>query len=84
MTKRSKALFALLSLTLSLSSSLAWAQTPRDDADTFYRFDDDDLLAQAFGADGDVVRVRLGPARTLLIRPRTQFVAELLKSVERL
>jgi hypothetical protein len=59
------------------------ARAPND-ADTHYEFDDDDLLANAFGAEGVLLRMRSGPVRTLLIHPRTQFVAEMLKSVEHL
>jgi hypothetical protein len=47
-------------------------------------FEDDPLTALVNG--GDVPRIRVRAIRTsgYLIRPRTQFVPELLKSVERL
>ena len=47
-------------------------------------FKDDILDAHGFGA-GDVrIRVMPAPKRVLLLRPRTQFVTEMLKSVEAL
>lgn len=54
-----------------------------DDGDSM-RFSDEDLLGQTLSGQGDVLRLRLGPARTLLIRPRVSFVPELSKSVETL
>jgi hypothetical protein len=50
--------------------------------DTKYKFDDDPLSAGGFGPADATIRVRPGPVRTTLIRPRTSFVPEMLKSVE--
>jgi|SRR6516162_1211745 hypothetical protein len=47
-----------------------------------YRFEDDPLAAGGFGPNDATIRVRPGPVRTTLIRPRTSFVPEMLKSVE--
>ncbi|MDP9149496.1 MAG: hypothetical protein M3O36_06095 [Myxococcota bacterium] len=47
-----------------------------------YKFDDDPLSAGGFGPADATIRVRPGPVRTTLIRPRTSFVPEMLKSVE--
>jgi hypothetical protein len=47
-----------------------------------YKFDDDPLAAGGFGPADATIRVRPGPIRTTLIRPRTSFVPEMLKSVE--
>jgi hypothetical protein len=47
-----------------------------------YKFEDDPLAAGGFGPNDATVRVRPGPVRTTLIRPRTSFVPEMLKSVE--
>ena len=47
-----------------------------------YKFDDDPLSAGGFGPNDATIRVRPGPVRTTLIRPRTSFVPEMLKSVE--
>ncbi len=49
-----------------------------------YEFSDDPLSAGGFGPNDATIRVRPGPVRTTLIRPRTSFVAEMLKSVENL
>ena len=47
-----------------------------------YQFEDDPLAAGGFGPNDATIRVRPGPVRTTLIRPRTSFVPEMLKSVE--
>lgn len=47
-----------------------------------YEFDDDPLNAGGFGPSDATIRVRPRPVRTTLIRPRTSFVPEMLKSVE--
>ena len=49
-----------------------------------YEFDDDPLAAGGFGPNDATIRVRPKAARTTLIRPRTSFVPEMLKSVENL
>jgi hypothetical protein len=49
-----------------------------------YEFGDDPLAAGGFGPNDATIRVRPGPVRTTLIRPRTSFVPEMLKSVENL
>lgn len=49
-----------------------------------YEFSDDPLNAGGFGPNDATIRVRPGPVRTTLIRPRTSFVNEMLKSVENL
>ena len=56
-----------------------------DKADGYgYEFSDDPLNAGGFGPNDATIRVRPGPVRTTLIRPRTSFVPEMLKSVENL
>jgi hypothetical protein len=71
-----------------LFSSTAFAQeeTRSSDADGGYgyEFSDDPLNAGGFGPNDATIRVRPGPVRTTLIRPRTSFVNEMLKSVENL
>src|SRR5688572_17539874 len=47
-----------------------------------YEFEDDPLNAGGFGPNDATIRVRPKAARTTLIRPRTSFVPEMLKSVE--
>ncbi|MFZ5889831.1 MAG: hypothetical protein ACOY0T_02090 [Myxococcota bacterium] len=47
-----------------------------------YEFEDDPLNAGGFGPNDATIKVRPKAARTTLIRPRTSFVTEMLKSVE--
>ena len=49
-----------------------------------YQFDDDPLNAGGFGADAATIKVRKLTPRVTLLRTRTNFVPELLKSVEHL
>ncbi len=76
-----------------LTSTPSWAQdaaggvanTKADtggQGDYGYKFEDDPLSAGGFGPSDATIRVRPGPVRTTLIRPRTSFVPEMLKSVE--
>jgi hypothetical protein len=74
-----------------LMSASAFAQRPAaqpagggdsKSGDYGYKFEDDPLSAGGFGPNDATIRVRPGPVRTTLIRPRTSFVPEMLKSVE--
>jgi hypothetical protein len=56
--------------------------TGKTDEGYGYEFDDDPLNAGGFGPNDATIRVRPKAARTTLIRPRTSFVPEMLKSVE--
>jgi hypothetical protein len=47
-------------------------------------FKDDPLAAGGLGPNDIRIRVMPAPKRVLLLRPRTQFVTEMLKSVEAL
>lgn len=49
-----------------------------------YEFDDDPLAAGGFGPNDARIQVRQRAPKTTLIRPRTSFVPEMLKSVENL
>ena len=53
-----------------------------DANDYGYKFEDDPLSAGGFGPNDASIRVRPGPVRMTLIRPRTSFVPEMIKSVE--
>jgi hypothetical protein len=72
--------------TLALTAGSASAQTQESQtADGYgYSFEDDPLNAGGFGPNDATIRVRKRAARTTLIRPRTTFVPEMLKSVENL
>jgi hypothetical protein len=76
---------------IALFSSTAFAQgknvksSDDDGGDGYgYEFGDDPLSAGGFGPNDATIRVRPGPVRRTLIRPRTSFVPEMLKSVENL
>jgi hypothetical protein len=85
---------ALVLGALLLVSSAAFAQNTKPAAAAAggggkeegygYEFSDDPLSAGGFGPNDATIRVRPGPVRTTLIRPRTSFVPEMLKSVENL
>lgn len=65
------------------TTALAQASKTSDTDDGYgYEFDDDPLNAGGFGPNDATIRVRAKAARTTLIRPRTSFVPEMLKSVE--
>jgi len=72
-----------LSLTTMVASAQAIQESKTDDG-YGYSFDDDPLNAGGFGPNDATIRVRARAARTTLIRPRTSFVPEMLKSVENL
>jgi hypothetical protein len=76
-------------LAVSLLAAVASAQDKeiqesKTDDGYGYSFDDDPLNAGGFGPNDATIRVRARAARTTLIRPRTSFVPEMLKSVENL
>jgi len=79
--------FALSTLALS---GAALAQEGSDyatstDKDGYtVKFDDDLLDAPGLDSNAPLLKVRPMAARTTLIRPRTSFVPELLKSVDTL
>jgi hypothetical protein len=69
---------------LLLGAQLAAAQVKESLAADGYGYDfaDDPLNAGGFAATDATIRVRPPVARITLIRPRTSFVPEMLKSVE--
>jgi hypothetical protein len=76
-----------IAVALSLLAVVASAQEIQEqktDDGYGYSFDDDPLNAGGFGPNDATIRVRARAARTTLIRPRTSFVPEMLKSVENL
>lgn len=81
---------ALMTAVLSgafFASSLAHAQGVKatDNGEGYgYEFADDPLSAGGFGPTDATIRVRPGRVRRTLIRPRTSFVPEMVKSVEQL
>jgi hypothetical protein len=74
-----------IGLAAFMTSGVAFAQAKEEgkEGDGYgYTFDDDPLSAGGFGPNDATIRVRPRAARTTLIRPRIQFVDEMLKSVE--
>jgi hypothetical protein len=74
-------------LAVGLMASIAAAQdiAEKETSEGYgYEFDDDPLSAGGFGPNDATIRVRPRAARTTLIRPRTHFIPEMLKSVESL
>lgn len=75
-------------LSVSMLVSAAFAQGVKETASGGgeegygYQFEDDPLAAGGFGPNDATIKVRPKAARTTLIRPRTSFVPEMLKSVE--
>ena len=87
--QRHRSYGALFVLALASTSATASAEKPKDAsparADGYsYTFTDDALLAGATGILGVPIKSRGPGMRQTLIRPRTAFVVELLKSVENL
>ena len=86
-SKRIRIVSVAVGLAAFMASGAALAQDKPagDKGDGYgYEFDDDPLAAGGFGPNDATIRVRPRAARTTLIRPRIQFVDEMLKSVENL
>jgi hypothetical protein len=81
---RALALGALMVASLTTTTASAQTQELKTDDGYGYEFEDDPLNAGGFGPNDATIRVRARAARTTLIRPRTSFVPEMLKSVENL
>jgi hypothetical protein len=76
---------ALSILTFATAALCDDTVTTTTEADGYgYRFKDDVLQAGGFGPRDARLHVVPHAARSLLIRPRTQFISEMLKSVENL
>lgn len=79
-----------VALTLApLPGQTAHAEEPATEAQrgadvTQYAFEDDAVLGDTVGPALEVLHARRRPGRESLVRARTQFVSELLKSVEQL
>ena len=62
--------------------SSAQVKESKSDDGYGYSFDDDPLNAGGFGPNDATIKVRSKAVCTTLIRPRTHFIPEMLKSVE--
>jgi hypothetical protein len=67
---------------ICVAAPSAHADPPKKDAGYEYKFEDDGLLGKDIGGSTLDIRVRQKGARLQLHHPRTQFVQEMLKSVE--
>lgn len=87
---RKRLIAVVFGIGILLLTSTAWAQRTVEgvkegkESGYGYEFDDDPLAAGGFGPNDATIRVRPGPVRTTLIRPRISFVDNMLKSVENL
>jgi hypothetical protein len=88
-SKRSKVVAISIGLAAFVAAPAVFAQAAApaggggEHADGYgYEFSDDPLNAGGFGPNDATIKVRPRAARTTLIRPRTTFVPEMLKSVE--
>lgn len=75
---------AAMGVLLFSMEAFAQGKAGKKDDGYGYEFSDDPLNAGGFGPNDATIRVRPGPVRTTLIRPRISFVPEMLKSVENL
>ena len=66
----------------SVIAPCAFADPPKKTQDVEYKFTDDKLLGDTMGATGAKIMVRPMGARNRLLKPRVQFIQEMLKSVE--
>jgi hypothetical protein len=88
--KRHRSYGVLFVLALATTSATALAEKPKTPAapasnDGYsYTFTDDALLGGGTDANGFRVMIPPKGIRVTLIRPRTSFIVELLKSVENL
>jgi len=71
-------------LTVTAAASAEVKSRRHVDGESIYAFEDDDLLASGLGPMGSKIVVRPRAARQQLLRPRTHFVPEMLKSVEQI
>jgi hypothetical protein len=69
---------------LAEETAPAKAGAAKDSKGYGYTFEDDPLNSGVAGLTGFVLKVRPKGAREVLLRPRTSFVPELLKTVEAL
>ena len=83
MTKKILASLAF-GMILGTVAPSAHADTPKKDDHYGYIFRDDLLSAPDGGGNTPMIKVRPMRTREILLRPRVQFVTEMLKSVENL
>lgn len=73
---------ALVAVSLSVPALADVASSSFGENETGYKFKDETMLGSGIGNNVARIRARPKAARSGLLRPRTQFVSEMLKSVE--
>jgi len=81
-TTISAAILASLTIGLFSTSALAEDKKQQKSQDYGYEFTDDALLGNDLQGQTGLIKVRPTGTRDRLIRPRTQFIAEMFKSIE--
>lgn len=76
------ALIASMTIGLFSTAALAEDKKPQKSEDYGYTFSDDALLGNDLQGQTGIIKVRPVGVRDRLIRPRTQFIAEMFKSIE--
>lgn len=84
MTKSTTAIALMLALSPVAPSARAQDPDPHEAGLTEYTFDNDRVHAVPRSGKGEVLHVRKRRDGESLVRVRTQFIRELLRSVERL
>lgn len=76
------ALIASMTIGLFSTAALAEDKKQQKSQDYGYEFKDDALLGNDLQGQTGLIKVRPTGTRDRLIRPRTQFIAEMFKSIE--
>ena len=76
------ALFASMTIGLFSTAALAEDKKQPKSEDYGYIFNDDALLGNDLQGQTGIIKVHPVGVRDRLIRPRTQFIAEMFKSIE--
>src|ERR1700759_4798530 len=71
-----------LAMGMALVAPSAHADPPKKDSNYEYKFTDDNLLGKDMAGNVPIITTTKPMRRDRLLRPRVQFVQEMLKSVE--
>jgi hypothetical protein len=77
-------LFLLTIVGFALSTQAAYAADRKKAEIDKMDFNDEKLVDPNLSPDQGSIMAREAPVRTVLVRPRTSFIAELLKTIENL
>ena len=79
-----KMLFWLTVVGFAMSTQAAFAADKKKSEVDNMEFNDEKLVDPNLSPDQGSIMAREAPVRTVLVRPRTSFIAELLKTIENL